>query len=68
MASPQHYKLFDHVEMVTSIICDKCYKEETCDSDEFESIEYFHEEGWTVFRNKVYCPKCSKLRAKKQKK
>jgi phage terminase large subunit GpA-like protein len=58
--------IFDFTESTTSIICGVCKAVSTYHNlDEFMSCEAFWDDGWRIFRDKCYCPKCVKAKLKK---
>ena len=57
--------LVDHVRCISTIICDECGKEEISEGDEFDSSEWFYEQGWRSKKEKCRCPKCVNSAKKK---
>lgn len=41
------------------ISCSKCHNYEAVfGQDEYQAAKNFYEQGWSVFRNRAYCPDC----------
>lgn len=55
----EQMKLFDIVEVMTNIKCDRkgCTESDYVDDDPLTAAEEFYFRGWRVVRGKALCPK-----------
>lgn len=56
-------ELNDCVHVVADIECSQCKEGSTLEfADQFEAGEEFYNDGWRIFEDEVWCPKCVKKR------
>ena len=51
-------ELYDFVESITTIECDKCHIIVKYGGDAFDCIDAIHEEGWRIINEKCLCKSC----------
>lgn len=56
---PAPVDLFDHIEEVSTIRCDKCFGMDKTDNDASIASDEFFEKGWRLVKNEVVCPDCN---------
>jgi hypothetical protein len=51
-------KLFEGIETLSSIRCNKCGVTKIRQSDGYDAADGFFHEGWRIMRGNCVCPKC----------